>query len=335
MRESIPSTFSRSGQSLFSVNEVRALMKIEFERAARYQYPICCLLVQVDRLQDVATYHGHEVKDTILNQVVDLIRGQTRAGDLLGCLVEDRLLVVLPHTSPREVTFMLRRLLSGARELRFGSGGRTQSITLSIGVSHNQHPEARNFETLERVAEEGVAVAQASGGDRFVETELYSLHERKVAAAPAAPAPSEPVAQFAGVDYRQRLIELMETDGGLEQAASALAEEILARALSEVGQIPQPPAALDDDKESAYKREIDNLQRRIAKLTQSLGLTEQEIARLRAMKSVDEGVSSLYRDVQGLSGADARAELKKDLMSAIFQANLDLQSKAKGKRDSG
>ncbi|HRV81176.1 MAG: diguanylate cyclase [Planctomycetes bacterium] len=330
MQDPIPHTFSRSGQSLFSVKEVRALMNIEFERAARYNYPVCLLLVQVDRLGDVGTYHGQEVKDQILSDVVELIRGQTRAGDLLGCLVEDRLLVMLPHTSPREVGYMLQRLLSAARKLRFGNGGRTQSITLSVGVSHNQHPDARNFQTLERVSEEGVAVAMAGGGDRFVETELYALHERKHGSGPESTTPSlAHVAQFGGEDYRNRLVQLMSTDGSLEQAAAALAEEIIARALSEARAEPVPaPVGIEDDKERAYQREIDNLQRRIAKLTQSLGVTEQEILRLQSMKDVDEGIASLYRNVQGLGGDSARAELKKDLMSAIFKANLDLQRRS-------
>ena len=332
MPDPIPSTFGRSGQSLFSVKEVRALMNIEFERAARYNYPICCLLIQIDRIAEIATYHGQEVKEMILGDLVELVRGQTRAGDLLGCLVEDRLWVVLPHTSPREVTFMLKRLLAGAKQMRFGSGGRTQTITLSIGVSHNQHPEARNFDVLERVAEEGVAVATASGGDRFVETELYGLHERQREPEPVSMPQPDPaaVAQYGGEDYRQRLIELMSTDGSLEQAAGALAEEIIARALAETEAEREAitTAPLDSDKEMAYQREIDNLQRRIAKLTQSLGLTEQEIARLRNLKDVDDGVASLYRDVQGLNPADARAELKKDLMSAIFEANLDLKRKS-------
>ena len=176
---------------------------------------------------------------------------------------------MLPHTAPREVGYMLRRLLKEARLLRFGNGGRTQSVTLSVGVSHNQHPEARNFETLERVAEEGVAVASASGGDRFVETELYSLHERQRAG--QGPQESRQV-NFAAGDYRERLVDLMSGDDSLEQAAASLAEEIISRALAEAkAEAPQAPPALDETTEQAYQREIDNLQRRIAKLTPVIG----------------------------------------------------------------
>ncbi|MCA9000934.1 MAG: hypothetical protein KDB61_03355, partial [Planctomycetes bacterium] len=73
---------------------------------------------------------------------------------------------------------------------------------------------------------------------------------------------------------------------------------------------------------------IENLQRRISKLTHSLGVTEGEIARLQRTGGSDVGVASIYRDVQGLNMEDARAELKRDLMSAIFEANLDMQRKS-------
>jgi diguanylate cyclase (GGDEF)-like protein len=330
MSDPLLSTFSRSGQSLFSVDEVRALMHIEFERAARYNYPICCLLIQVDRLSDTATYHGQEVKDEILGSIIELTRKETRAGDILGCLVDDSLLVTLPHTSPREVGYMLRRLLTGARELRFERGGRTQSITLSVGISNNQHPDARNFETLERVAEDGAAVAAAAGGDRYVETELYALHDMQVVQPKAAQIADSVETE----DYRDRLEELMERDGNLEQAASKLAEEIMARAMREVAaaELAAPTSesqGLPDTKEIGYQREIENLQRRITKLTNSLGITEGEIARLRnSPDDVEAGVASLYRDVQGLNVGDVRAELKKDLMSAIFEANLNFKRKS-------
>lgn len=330
MSDPLLSTFSNTGKSLFSMEEVKALMHVEFERASRYNYAICCVLIQVDRLGDTATYHGQEVKANILEAVIDLVRREIRAGDLLGCLVEDRLLVVLPHTTSREVGFMLNRLLTASRDLRFQRSGRTQSITLSIGVSNNQHPDARNFETLERVAEEGAAVAESGGGDRFVETELYALHDKKVVAMGAVPdAPIQQMpAGLGGEDYRGRLEELMARDGNLEQAASKLAEEILSRAMREAQSVEPSAPALPDEKEQGYQKEIDNLQRRIAKLTNSLGVTESEIARLQGVGDVDAGVASLYRNVQGLNSGDARADLKKDLMSAIFEANLDMQRKS-------
>lgn len=74
-----------------------------------------------------------------------------------------------------------------------------------------------------------------------------------------------------------------------------------------------------------YKRDVENYQRRISKLTNSLELTEEELKRVAAAKSIDIGVQSIYRTVQGLASDDSNFETKKELMSSIFQANLDLQ----------
>jgi hypothetical protein len=74
-------------------------------------------------------------------------------------------------------------------------------------------------------------------------------------------------------------------------------------------------------------REVDNLQRRIKKLSDTLVGTEQRLQQVAAMKQVDAGISSVYRDVQGVAVGDGQAEKKKDLMSEIFKANLKLQKK--------
>lgn len=79
-----------------------------------------------------------------------------------------------------------------------------------------------------------------------------------------------------------------------------------------------------------HDAEVGNYERRIRKLTESLGRTEEEIKRLAKMKGVDNGVASIYRAVQGLSGADESLEQKQEMMTSIFEANLALQEKIDG-----
>lgn len=74
-------------------------------------------------------------------------------------------------------------------------------------------------------------------------------------------------------------------------------------------------------------REVGNLQRRIKKLNETLSSTEKRLSNVSAMKSVDDGISSIYRDVQGLDETDSHAGKKRDLMADIFQANLKLQKR--------
>lgn len=86
----------------------------------------------------------------------------------------------------------------------------------------------------------------------------------------------------------------------------------------------------DSARKALQDREVGNLQRRIKKLNETLVSTEKRLNQVSAMKTVDEGISSIYRDVQGLDESDAQAGKKKELMADIFKANLKLQKRNKG-----
>ena len=333
MPEPLTLSIAGSKSCLFTPQEVESLMRIEFERARRYRYDVSCLMVQVDRLEQIHTIHGYEAKAEVFERLVGLVKQATRTGDLLGYLTDDRLLCVLPHTSGREAMGVCDRLLANARELSFEVGEGSVRITVSVGLSHNGQAEEIGFDTLRRVAREGLAVAQAAGGDRWSETELYGLCEaQQQRLGGPTPAPSDE-----GPGYRETLVRMVKEEGDLEKAVSVLVEEMLDRAMAEAhadleqeqaeGRAGDPDSTGEElaDKELAYQREIELLRRRVDKLSKSLGLTEQEIGRLRQAGVAEEGVASIYREVQGLSLDDARAELKHQLMSSIFEANLDLR----------
>ncbi len=101
---------------------------------------------------------------------------------------------------------------------------------------------------------------------------------------------------------------------------------------------PAQLAALphEDGNDAGLRRQIDSLERRIAKLVAQLELTEADLQRIAAMKNIDLGIASVHRSVQGLS-SEADAQLSKSsLMKEIFQANLDLKTAmAKRRQTSG
>jgi HPt (histidine-containing phosphotransfer) domain-containing protein len=79
-------------------------------------------------------------------------------------------------------------------------------------------------------------------------------------------------------------------------------------------------------------REVENLQRRIHKLNESLGQTEKRLQQVAATRQVDQGISSVYREVQGVGAEDQYQERKKELMAEIFKANLALQQTLRQRR---
>ena len=86
----------------------------------------------------------------------------------------------------------------------------------------------------------------------------------------------------------------------------------------------------DTARKALQDREVGNLQRRIEKLNATLASTEQRLAAATATEQVETGISSIYREVQGLDENDQQAGKKKELMADIFRANLELQKRSKG-----
>lgn len=341
-------TQSPSG-GMFTPREIEGQMRVEFERAQRHKLPIVCMLIAIDRLSQLQDLYGVESKTEILRAVHGVLRTSLRDSDLVGWLADERLLALFPHTPPDVAAVLARRVLTGARKLRFDRDGRTLGVSLSIGVAHNQHPGSLSFETLVRVAEEGLAVAHAAGGDRFVETELYQLFEQHrrqdasrrareeafVAAAPfqeaRAPEARSSEARIGSVlgpvqadakTNEERLRELLSSTGFGTEELKNLDLDTVVRAIQSLR--ASSGAQSEDDLEGARRR-IDTLERRIAKLTHILGITEEELQRVAGMKGIDLGIASVYRRVQGLSDDAAQRELKLEMMREIFEVNFQAQ----------
>ncbi len=74
------------------------------------------------------------------------------------------------------------------------------------------------------------------------------------------------------------------------------------------------------------RKQVDMLERRITKLTESLSATEIELKRIAAMKNIDVGVASIYRTVQGLSQDEDQFAAKAEMLKNIFEANMALRA---------
>ncbi|MCC6409848.1 MAG: GGDEF domain-containing protein [Planctomycetes bacterium] len=162
------SSFQDSEPNLFSLSQIMHLMRVEFSRAQRYRYPVACLIVSVDRLNQLRDLYGYDAKEAILSEVIELLRTTTRSCDFLGRLSDDRFLAVVPHTPAEGARVLAERLLAATRQLEFQAEGRELKVTCSIGSSHNEGGATLFFDAMLSAAEGALAEAQSGGGDRYV-----------------------------------------------------------------------------------------------------------------------------------------------------------------------
>ncbi len=131
--------------------------------------------------------------------------------------------------------------------------------------------------------------------------------------------------RVAGHDLERRLRSLFDVSELAGRVSLADERAILAFAEQAVqGELDRRGVAPENDSEVAL------LERRIAKLTQSLASTEATIQKLARMKDIDPGVASEFRSVQGLASLDESFEQKKELLRDIFIANQQLRDALRG-----
>ncbi|HEX6884093.1 MAG TPA: GGDEF domain-containing protein [Planctomycetota bacterium] len=159
---------SDPGAGVFSLSQIRHLMRVEFGRAQRYGYPLSCLVIGIDRLDALRDLYGYEFRESVLEAVIELLQEETRTCDYLGRLMDDRLMAILPHTTADGAQAGARRILTAARRLSFQPQGARIGVTLSIGVSHYADDNTLFFDSLVEAAEGALLEAAKSGGDRFV-----------------------------------------------------------------------------------------------------------------------------------------------------------------------
>ncbi len=110
---------------------------------------------------------------------------------------------------------------------------------------------------------------------------------------------------------------------------AAIQEQVTSLALMGMQQERQK---LLDSKVDDHQDKVQQFERRIAKLSQSLEVTEAELKRIAAMKGVDDGLASIYRNVQGLADDAESAESKREMLQILFEANMELKSQLAGSR---
>jgi diguanylate cyclase (GGDEF)-like protein len=312
-------SLSASDQGLFSPEELRSLMEKELSRSRRYEYDVVMLSIGVDRIASLGDLYGHESKGHVLEEITRLLVASTRSCDFLGCLLGDKILALFPHTGELGAKAIANRLVGAARELEFSAGGPQVSVTVTVGIAAPSSAKEHELELLVDQANRACQKGQEDGGDRW-QLQLPATNGNDVKAH-ALPNTSD-MNQVMDEMLREKMKAIFESMGEQLPDFEGRDSEVFALALKKMA---------EDRRTQDSKLEV--LERRIARLSHNLGLTEEQLQRAIEMQSMDPGVASLYHETQGLSDGSSDTELKKDMMAAIYEANIELQKKAETDQD--
>ncbi|HEX4911587.1 MAG TPA: diguanylate cyclase [Permianibacter sp.] len=146
----------------------RALMlgvEREFARARRLNAPLSAAVIDIDRFKQVNDSQGHQVGDTVLKGLTQLLRQRLRKSDLIGRLGGEEFLVVLPETDLTTAWALLDDIREQFSNFDFiGVSGRLH-VTFSAGISQWREQSATLW-----LAEmdERLYAAKSAGRNRIV-----------------------------------------------------------------------------------------------------------------------------------------------------------------------
>ena len=144
--------------------EIMGILKIEFSRSRRYNCPLSCALIQIDRLERLRDMYGMGIAKEIYSNTIQMLNSNTRLPDYLGRM-GDRFLLIMPHTDRLGAVITLNRIREKLSSLDFDISGKVIKVTLSVGLADNHEEDSIFNDSILKRAESSLKNVINRGGN--------------------------------------------------------------------------------------------------------------------------------------------------------------------------
>lgn len=151
---------------LYNIRYFYHRLEEEFSRAQRYNFPLSCLMIDLDHFKQINDRYGHSAGDSVLREVAKLMKSHTRKSDVLARYGGEEFIMLLPETNMKGALTKAESLRKSISRLRFRSLKNMKAVTVSIGVA--TYPDVSISETDELItyADNALYEAKTSGRNR-------------------------------------------------------------------------------------------------------------------------------------------------------------------------
>jgi diguanylate cyclase (GGDEF)-like protein len=150
---------------LMNRREFNKRISEEFSRAKRHKSPLSLALFDIDFFKKINDTYGHNAGDAILNELGNLISGNTRTSDIACRYGGEEFALILTETSQVEAYELLDRLRKLVEEEIFNKSKVPIRATISVGVAQLDLSDKAPVDFCER-ADKALYKAKESGRNR-------------------------------------------------------------------------------------------------------------------------------------------------------------------------
>ena len=131
----------------------------EYHKIHRKQFSV--VILDIDKFKKINDTYGHNVGDSVLKEVSELIRANIRANDILGRWGGEEFMLVLAETTMEEAALVAENLRALLDNHHFNSVG---SVSASFGIASCDQQD--NMEHLVNQADQALYTAKERGRNR-------------------------------------------------------------------------------------------------------------------------------------------------------------------------
>lgn len=146
---------------VFNRTKFQEVIKIELERAKRYNHPLSMLMFDIDHFKAINDTYGHSVGDYVLQTLAQIAKENLREIDYLVRWGGEEFIIIAPETDLGRAKALAERIRTAIENYRFDQAGK---ITISFGVT--EFKENDTEDTFIRRADDAMYKAKEKGRNR-------------------------------------------------------------------------------------------------------------------------------------------------------------------------
>lgn len=163
--------------NIFNRRYLEETLDRELSRAARENYPLCVMMVDLDHFKRVNDTYGHEAGDLVLKAIAETLAEHSRRGDFACRYGGEEFVVVLPNITLETAYGRAQDLRKSLHLLRVPYEYYTLSVTISMGIAC--FPEnGQTRDTLLHAADQAMYAAKEAGRDHILSYNQIQLSEQ-------------------------------------------------------------------------------------------------------------------------------------------------------------
>jgi len=154
--------------NLFNHRYFQERIAEEFNRASRYEFPLTCILSDIDHFKNVNDTYGHQAGDVILKSLAAIVMNMVRDVDIAARYGGEEFALILPHTPLENAYALAERIRLKVESSSFPFNDTTISVTISLGLASLSDNNPSTHTELIRLADEALYAAKESGRNKVI-----------------------------------------------------------------------------------------------------------------------------------------------------------------------